>query len=95
MEIKLIKVQIVWAFRADQRIVNLQVPQGTTIREVVDRSGLSQYFPDANLSDCDFGIFGVRKTPDTKVASGDRIEIYRPLVNDAKEIRRRRAQPAQ
>ena len=62
MEIKLIKVQIVWAFRTDQRIVNLQVPQGTTIREVVDRSGLSQYFPDANLSDCDFGIFGVRKT---------------------------------
>jgi len=91
MELELFDVQVVWALPEEQLVIDLQVARGTTIREAVDRSGISQYVLDFDLNSCDFGIFGARKDPGATVASGDRIEVYRPLVSDAKEIRRRRA----
>ncbi len=88
---ELLHVQVVYALTAEQRVVDLKVPRGTTIRAAVERSSIVEYFPDLDLSACEFGIFGIAKDPGARAQAGDRIEIYRPLLDDPKEIRRRRA----
>jgi uncharacterized protein len=84
-------VQVVYALPHEQRVVDVKVPRGTTIRAAAERSGIADYFPGLDFSDCEFGIFGTMKEPGTRVRAGDRIEIYRPLLDDPKAIRRRRA----
>ena len=88
---ELLEVQVVYALPDKQRLVDLEVPSGTTVRVAVERSGIVEYFPDLDLNACDFGIFGEIKEPGFRVRAGDRIEIYRRLLDDPKEIRRRRA----
>jgi putative ubiquitin-RnfH superfamily antitoxin RatB of RatAB toxin-antitoxin module len=61
------------------------VPEGSTVRDVLEKSGLLP-LPRGKV-----GIFGRLVSPDTPVADGDRIELYRPLAADPKEARRRRA----
>lgn len=69
----------------------LQVAPGTTIGEAIERSGVLQDFPDINLTTQPVGIYAKKKTLDTVLRERDRIEIYRPLVADPKDSRRRRA----
>lgn len=69
----------------------LEVEAGTTLGEAIERSGVLQDFPDINLTTQPVGIYAKKKTLDTVVRERDRIEIYRPLVADPKDSRRRRA----
>lgn len=77
------KIDVVYALPAAAQAVTLSVPAGTTVREAVAAAGL----PAGGK----FGIFGRIVAPHTRVADGDRVEIYRPLKLDPKEARRRRA----
>jgi len=72
------------------------VNEGATVRAAVFVSGIGSEFPELNLAECPLGIFGkVVADPDTRVIqAGDRIEIYRPLLADPKEVRRLRAAKA-
>jgi len=69
----------------------LQVAPGTTIGEAIERSGVLHDFPEINLTTQPVGIYAKKKTLDTVLRERDRIEIYRPLVADPKDSRRRRA----
>lgn len=69
----------------------MQVEAGTTIGEAIERSGVLEAFPDINLSTQPVGIYAKKKTLDTVLRERDRIEIYRPLVADPKDSRRKRA----
>ena len=69
----------------------MQVEAGTTIGEAIERSGVLEAFPDINLTTQPVGIYAKKKTLDTVLRERDRIEIYRPLVADPKESRRKRA----
>ncbi len=69
----------------------MQVAAGTTIGEAIERSGVLESFPDINLTTQPVGIYAKKKTLDTVLRERDRIEIYRPLVADPKESRRKRA----
>lgn len=84
-------VQVVYALPGEQRVIDLEIPRGTTIRAAIERSGIVEYFPDLDLNACEFGVFGKIKASGARVKAGDRVEIYRPLLDDPKEIRRRRA----
>lgn len=87
-----IKVLVVYAANAShawQRVVGLAAP--ASVAQVIANSGFLKAHPDVDWQACGVGIFGKRVTPQTMVADGDRIEIYRPLVFDPKESRRRRA----
>ena len=86
-----IKVEVAYALPEQQVIIPLQVDQGTTIEEVITLSGVLQQFPDIDLSQNKVGIFGKIAKPDTILRERDRVEIYRPLIADPKESRRRRA----
>jgi len=69
----------------------MQVEAGTTIGEAIERSGVLEAFRDINLTTQPVGIYAKKKTLDTVLRERDRIEIYRPLVADPKESRRKRA----
>ncbi|MEM7543386.1 MAG: RnfH family protein [Pseudomonadota bacterium] len=84
------KVEVAYATPAEQRVVGLEVPKGTTVRGVIERSRLLDEFPEINLARNAVGIFGRRLALETLVSDGDRVEIYRPLHQDPKERRRQR-----
>ena len=91
-----ITVEIVYALAERQKLLRLSVPVSTTVREVALRSGLDALFPEVDLHNCPLGIFGkaVAKPEERVVEEGERVEIYRPLLADPKEVRKQRAAKA-
>ncbi|GGX89422.1 RnfH family protein [Massilia dura] len=69
----------------------MDVEAGTTIGQAIEMSGILQEAPEINLVTMPVGIYGKKKTLDTVLQPRDRIEIYRPLIADPKDARRRRA----
>ncbi|MGE5524824.1 MAG: RnfH family protein [Rhodospirillaceae bacterium] len=86
-----IVVEVVYATPDGQRLYRLHVPSGTTVRAVIERCGIKRDHPELDVDACPLGIFGERVAPTAEVEAGDRIELYRPLIADPKETRRRRA----
>jgi len=87
-----IRVAVAFAPSAEeQRIVSLYVPSGATVESVIRASGLLDLLPQMDLANLPVGIYGERVALTHCVEEGDRVEIYRPLVADPKEARRRRA----
>lgn len=84
-------VEVAYATPAKQIILECRVEPGTSARDAVAVSGIEQHFPEIDLENCDLGIFGKIIAADYELQDGDRIEIYRPLIADPKEIRRQRA----
>ena len=91
-----IEIEVVYAAVDRQILRTLSVPEGTTVREAVLKSGIGDEFPELDLSECPLGIFGkVIADPQVRlIQAGDRIEIYRSLLADPKEVRRLRAAKA-
>jgi len=91
-----IEIEVVYAAVDRQVLRALSVPEGATVREAVLKSGIGEEFPELDLSECPLGIFGkVVADPQVRlIQAGDRIEIYRPLLADPKEVRRLRAAKA-
>ncbi|WP_236191653.1 RnfH family protein [Pseudomonas paraglycinae] len=91
-----IEIEVVYA-AVDRQVLRVtSVAEGTTVRAALMASGIDAEFPELDLKSCPLGIFGkVIADPDTRqVQEGDRIEIYRPLLADPKEVRRLRAAKA-
>ncbi len=89
---ELLKVEVAYAVPDDQHIFSLEVPAGTTAEEVIRRSGVLERFPEIDLATQKIGIFGKLNKLDYVLQAGDRVEIYRPLIADPKEVRKRRAE---
>ena len=85
------EVIVAWAVPGQALLRPVQVEPGATIEQAIHASGLLQDVPGIDLATCPVGIYGKKKPLDTLVRPLDRIEIYRPLVADPKESRRRRA----
>lgn len=84
-------VEVAYALPDRQVILQQAVAAGTTIESVIRASGILQQFPDIDLAHNKVGVFGkLAKLSDT-LRPGDRIEIYRPLIADPKEVRKKRA----
>lgn len=91
-EPQLINVEVAYALPEQQILLSLEVEEGTTAREAVERSGLLQQFPDVELGGLNkIGVFGKLVKADQVLRPGDRVEVYRPLIADPKEVRRQRA----
>jgi len=86
-----IRVEVVLAMPARQELVALEVPAGTTLAEAITLSGLPKMFEGFELDLTKVGIFGQKASPEQVLLEGDRVEIYRPLIADPKEVRRQRA----
>ena len=87
----MITVEVVYALPDDQRLITLEVPVRTTVREAIRRSGLLDDFPALDPAESGVGIFSQPVDLDAALSDGDRVEIYRPLQVDPKAQRRARA----
>ena len=87
----MIEVIVAWAVPGHAVLRPVQVAPGTPIEGAIAASGILQAVPEIDLAVYPVGIYGKKKPLDTLVRPLDRIEIYRPLVADPKESRRRRA----
>lgn len=85
------QVYVCYATPVREYIRTMQVEPGTTIGQAIEQSGVLQEFPEINLASAPVGVYAKKKTLDTVLRERDRIEIYRPLVADPKDSRRRRA----
>ncbi|MEO6921200.1 MAG: RnfH family protein [Collimonas sp.] len=88
---QMIQIQVCYATPAIQALKKLSVPAGTLLHDGIKRSGLLEQMREIDLSCWRVGIYGKLKTLDTVLRDQDRIEIYRPLIADPMESRRKRA----
>jgi putative ubiquitin-RnfH superfamily antitoxin RatB of RatAB toxin-antitoxin module len=86
-----ISIEVVFATAERQEICELEVPSGTSLIEGIHLSEISTLFPDLDLDQLQKGIWSQLANDDYVLQAHDRIEIYRSLVTDAKEARRKRA----
>lgn len=86
-----IVVEVCYAKPDSVFLRSLRVPAGADVKVAIERSGVLEAAPELDLASSRVGIFGKLKTLDTVLRGCDRIEIYRPLIADPKEARRRRA----
>lgn len=86
-----LSVEVVYATRDRQEIVRLTLEPGACAIDAVRLSGLQKRHPGIDLLEPKVGIFGIRVPLDTLLKDGDRVEVYRPLLVDPKEVRRNKA----
>ncbi len=86
-----ITVEVVYATPESQPVIRLELENGTTVADAISQSGLLERFPSIDLSISKLGIYGKACGLDQQLSDHDRVEIYRPLLADPKEVRRRLA----
>ena len=86
-----ITVEVVHARPEKQSLLTVEAPAGATVLEAIDRSGIREEFPGLVIDPARIGIFSRKASLDEVLREGDRVEIYRPLIADPKETRRKRA----
>ena len=86
-----IMIEVSYALPKKQIIIPILVPKDISVKEAIELSGILKKFEEIDLSSNQVGIFGKLTSLDKSLRDHDRIEIYRPLIADPKEIRRKRA----
>lgn len=84
-------VEVVYALPDAQEVVSVKLAEGSTLQQALEASGLLEKYPDIDLKKNKFGIFAKLSKVDTVLRDRDRVEIYRPLIADPKEVRKQRA----
>ncbi len=84
-------VEVAYALPTQQVVLPVKMTAGATAEAAIKASGVLAKFPEIDLSVNKIGLFGKLSQLDTKLRHLDRVEIYRPLIADPKEVRRQRA----
>ncbi len=84
-------IEVAYALQDKQTLLSLEVDAGTTLQQAVERCGILSSYPQIDLSKDKTGIFGKVAKLDAVLRDKDRVEIYRPLIADPKQVRRARA----
>ena len=88
---EMINVDVCYALATKQEIVRLTLPEGASLQQALEASGLLAKFPEIDTKKNKFGIWNKLSKLDSLLRNQDRIEIYRPLIADPKEVRKQRA----
>jgi putative ubiquitin-RnfH superfamily antitoxin RatB of RatAB toxin-antitoxin module len=86
-----IRIEVAYAIPERQVLLAVDVPAGCTVAEAIELSGIRQEFPKMTVDPDAVGIFSKKVALGHRLDAGDRVEIYRPLIADPKESRRKRA----
>lgn len=86
-----IRVEVAYARENEQVILPVEADPGITAQEAIEHSGILQRFSEIDLATNKIGVFGKVVKLDQVLVAGDRVEIYRPLIADPKEARKKRA----
>jgi len=89
-----ITVEVAYALPDKQAIVALEVVPGTTAAQAVQQSNIAAQFEGVDMENAKLGIFGKAVADTLELKAGDRVEVYRPLIADPKEVRKARAAKA-
>ncbi|MDD2774517.1 MAG: RnfH family protein [Gallionella sp.] len=87
-----INIEVVYALSNKQTLLRQSVAAGTTVGQAIEQCGVLNKHPGIDLAKSKLGIFGKLTKADAVLRDKDRIEIYRPLIADPKEVRRQRAE---
>ena len=85
------EVEVVYALPESEDAVRLRLAPGATVADALRASGILARHPEIDLTRSKLGVYGRAVAQETRLADGDRVEVYRPLAMDPKEARRRRA----
>ncbi len=86
-----ISVEVAYALPHQQTILPVRIASGATAAQAIEQSGILNKFPELDLASMKVGIYGKAAKLDATLRDKDRIEIYRALIADPKEVRKRRA----
>jgi len=86
-----VDVEVIYAEPQRHSAIQLRLPSGSTLQHAIDASGIVRSIPEIDLAQCKLGIYGKLAQADTVLTAQDRVEIYRPLLADPKDIRKQRA----
>lgn len=87
-----LSIEVCYALANEQALIAVDLPEGATLQQAIDASGILQRYPQIDLGRQKVGVFGKLKPLDTVLADHDRVEIYRPLLVDPKLSRQRRVE---
>ena len=85
------KIEVAYALRHKQTLLNIEVDDNASVEDAILQSNILKKYPEINLKKNKIGIFGKITSLDVKLREKDRVEIYRPLIADPKEVRQQRA----
>lgn len=88
---KTLQIEVVYANPTQQALIRLDLPMGAAVETAIVQSGVLTQFPEIDLAVNAVGIFSKKVSLDYVLSNGDRVEIYRPLLIDPKQARRKRA----
>ena len=88
------QIEVVYGLAHKQKLLSLPIKEGTTVEEAILESGIITLFPEIDLNVNKVGIWNRAVKLSTVLEDLDRIEVYRPLIADPKEVRKRRAEKA-
>lgn len=86
-----ITIEVIYALPQQQELVRLELAAGSSLQQAVEQSGLLDKYPEIDLAKNKLGIYGKLSKADAVLRDRDRVEIYRPLIADPKEVRKQRA----
>lgn len=84
-------IEVAYALEDKQTLLSLEVEEGVTLKQAIELSGILDSYPQIDLLKDKTGIFGKIAKLDTVLREKDRVEIYRPLIADPKQVRKERA----
>ncbi|TDR41963.1 hypothetical protein DFR29_10919 [Tahibacter aquaticus] len=86
-----LRAEVAYVEPGRQFLQAVELPAGATVADALAACGLAQQFPQLDLASCKLGLFSRPATPATLLHEGDRVEVYRPLIANPKDVRRARA----
>lgn len=85
------KVSIAYGIPDKQAWLQLELPEVSTVRDAIEQSGILAEFPGIDPERNKVGVYGRVASLDRKLNEGDRVEIYRPLIADPKQVKRKKS----
>lgn len=84
-------IEVVYPLPEKQEIFTVSLPASASVRQAIEASGVLLKYPGIDMSKNKIGVFARLVKPDAPLRDRDRVEIYRPLIADPKEVRKQRA----
>lgn len=87
----MLNIEVVYALPAQQDVIRIQLSPGSTVQDAIAQSGILARHPEIDIGQSKLGIFAKLVKLDALLRDRDRVEIYRPLLADPKEVRKQQA----
>ena len=87
-------IEVAYALPDKQSLLEVEVPSGSQVQQAIETSGILSLYPEIDLAVNKVGIWNRAAKLTEQLKDSDRIEIYRPLIADPKEVRKKRAEKA-